>query len=173
MSNHIHLVLRSRPDAVQTWADTEVARRWWTLCPKRKVQREVDGQKLWFPAEPNEDDLNSIRNDTVKLADIRRRLSDISWWMRLLCQYIAMRANSEEVEGLGRFWYSRFKAVRILGEEKSDGMRSLRRPESESRCISRDARNQRLHIRSAANRIPGFRCERGYKYREGFGRFPW
>ena len=117
LSNHIHLVLRSRPDVVQTWDDTEVARRWWTLCPKRKVRREVDGQKLWFPAEPNEFDLNSIRNDPVKLADIRRRLSDISWWMRLLCQYIAMRANGEEGEGLGRFWQSRFKAVRILDEE--------------------------------------------------------
>jgi hypothetical protein len=117
LSNHVHLVLRSRPDVVQTWDDTEVARRWWTLCPKRKVRRDVDGQKLWFPAEPNEFDLNAIRNDPVKLAEIRRRLSDISWWMRLLCQYIAMRANGEEGEGLGRFWQSRFKAVRILDEE--------------------------------------------------------
>jgi REP element-mobilizing transposase RayT len=117
LSNHIHLVLRSRPDVVQTWDDTEVARRWWTLCPKRKVRREVDGLKLWFPAEPNEFDLNSIRNDPVKMAEIRMRLSDISWWMRLLCQYIAMRANGEEGEGLGRFWQSRFKAVRNLDEE--------------------------------------------------------
>jgi len=41
--------------------------------------------------------------------------------MRLLCQYIALRANNEdgegEGEGLGRFWQSRFKAVRILDEE--------------------------------------------------------
>ncbi|MEI7460278.1 MAG: hypothetical protein WCK15_12780, partial [Pirellula sp.] len=37
--------------------------------------------------------------------------------MRLLCQYIAFRANGEEGEGLGRFWQSRFKAVRILDEE--------------------------------------------------------
>jgi hypothetical protein len=28
-----------------------------------------------------------------------------------------MRANGEEGEGLGRFWQSRFKAVRILDEE--------------------------------------------------------
>ena len=27
MSNHFHLVLRSRPDVVATWDDTEVARR--------------------------------------------------------------------------------------------------------------------------------------------------
>ena len=31
---------------VQTWDNTEVARRWWTLCSKRKIQREVNGQRL-------------------------------------------------------------------------------------------------------------------------------
>ena len=35
MSNHIHLVLRSRPDVVDTWDDREVARRWLMICPKR------------------------------------------------------------------------------------------------------------------------------------------
>ena len=117
LSNHFHLVLRSRPDVVATWDDTEVARRWWDLCPKRKVKQEIDGQSIWLPAEPTELDLNSIRNEPVLLAAIRLRLSDISWWMRLLCQYIAMRANGEDGDGLGRFWQSRFKAVRILDEE--------------------------------------------------------
>ena len=37
--------------------------------------------------------------------------------MRLLCQYIALRANGEDGEGLGRFWQGRYKAVRILDEE--------------------------------------------------------
>jgi REP element-mobilizing transposase RayT len=117
LSNHFHLVLRSRPDVVKTWDDTEVARRWWSLCPQRKIKSELDGKKNWVPVEPTEWDLNSIRNDPVKLAAVRSRLSDISWWMRLLCQYIALRANGEEGKGLGRFWQSRFKAVRILDEE--------------------------------------------------------
>ncbi len=117
LSNHFHLVLRSRPDVVATWDDTEVARRWWTLCPQRKVKREMNGQVVAVPAEPTEWDLNSIRNDPVKLAAVRSRLSNISWWMRLLCQYIALRANGEEGEGLGKFWQSRYKAVRILDEE--------------------------------------------------------
>ena len=108
LSNHFHLVLRSRPDVVATWDDTEVAKRWWALCPKRKVKQEIDGQSIWLPAEPTELDLNSIRNEPVLLATIRLRLSDISWWMRLLCQYIALRANGEEGEGLGRFWQSRY-----------------------------------------------------------------
>ena len=36
MSNHFHLILRSRPDVVATWDDTEVARRWLLICPVRK-----------------------------------------------------------------------------------------------------------------------------------------
>ena len=80
------------------------------------------GQEIFFPADPTEWELNSIRNDPVKLAQIRRRLSDVSWWMRLLCQYIAMRANKEEGTkvsgGLGHFWQGRYKAVRLLDERR-------------------------------------------------------
>jgi len=28
LSDHFHLILRSRPDVVRTWNDTDVARRW-------------------------------------------------------------------------------------------------------------------------------------------------
>ena len=35
--------------------------------------------------------------------------------MRVLCQYIAVRANREDNE-LGKFWQSRFRAVRLLDE---------------------------------------------------------
>jgi hypothetical protein len=36
LSNHVHLVLRSRPDVVGTWDDSQVAWRWSMLCPKKK-----------------------------------------------------------------------------------------------------------------------------------------
>ena len=108
MSNHFHLVLRSRPDVVEVWSDTEVARRWLTLCPLRK---DDQGQAQ----EPNEFELNSIANDSAKLATIRNRLSDISWWMRLLSQNIAQRANKEDEE-VGKFWQARYRAVRLLDE---------------------------------------------------------
>jgi REP element-mobilizing transposase RayT len=117
MSNHIHLVLRSRPDVVTTWTDSQVAERWWYLCPKRRVRQLVDGKQIRVPAEPTKADLNAICKDPEHLAMIRTRLSDVSWWMRLLCQYIAMRANGEEGTGLGRFWQCRFKAVRLLDAE--------------------------------------------------------
>ena len=47
MSNHFHLILRSRPDVVLTWVDTDVARRWLLICPVRK-------NSAGEPEEPNE-----------------------------------------------------------------------------------------------------------------------
>jgi hypothetical protein len=108
MSNHLHLVLRSRPDVVKTWDDTEVARRWLMLCPLRTCP---DGS----PEEPSVCELNSIRHDPHKLQEIRHRLSDFSWWMRLLCQRIAQRANAQDQEQ-GKFWQARYRAVRIYDE---------------------------------------------------------
>ena len=108
MSNHFHLVLRSRPDVVAEWDDTEVARRWLMLCPVRKDEH---GQA----EEPTESELNTIRKNRKKLEAIRSRLSDISWWMRLLSQNIAQRANREDEE-VGKFWQARYRAVRLLDE---------------------------------------------------------
>ena len=74
LSNHFHLVLRSRPDVVALWDDFQVARTWLMLCPKRRdATRHAE--------EPNEFELNSIRNDAARLKEIRSRLSDVSWWI--------------------------------------------------------------------------------------------
>src|SRR5208283_3073269 len=35
MSNHVHVILRNRPDVVALWSDQEVARRWLALFPGR------------------------------------------------------------------------------------------------------------------------------------------
>ncbi|MCA9157780.1 MAG: hypothetical protein KDA72_05600 [Planctomycetales bacterium] len=108
LSNHFHLILRSQPEIVRTWNNREVARRWLMLCPKRKL-------RVGSPAEPKETEINSIVNDAVKLKQLRSRLSDISWWMRLLCQKIAVRANAED-DATGKFFEGRFRAVKILDE---------------------------------------------------------
>ena len=109
LSNHYHLMLRSRPDVVATWDDTEVARRWLMICPHRT---EMDGT----PCEPSENELDTIRSCGQRLAEIRLRLSDISWWMRLLDQRIARRCNDED-EAKGRFFEDRFKAVPLIDEQ--------------------------------------------------------
>ncbi len=109
LSNHFHLVLRSRPDVVNTWSDDEVAHRWLLLCPNRK---DADGK----PKEPSEFKRKMICSDSEQLAEIRSRLSDISWWMRLLCQRSRHPRNKEDGQ-VGDFWQSRFRAVRLLDEE--------------------------------------------------------
>lgn len=108
MSNHFHLVLRSRPDVLREWDDREVAECWLRLCPTRRTSKANS-------LEATEADLNALVNDPDEMAEIRSRLSDISWWMRLLCQRIAQRANRED-EAQGKFWESRYRAVRLLDE---------------------------------------------------------
>ena len=36
MSNHLHVVARTRPDIVRDWSDEVVALRWWNLFPQRR-----------------------------------------------------------------------------------------------------------------------------------------
>jgi len=108
LSNHLHVVLRSRPDVVAGWSDKEVAARWLRLFPKR---RNKDGS----PAEPKKPEIDMIVNDPEVLAERRRRLSDISWWMRCTAENVARRANRED-ECTGRFWEGRFKAQLLLDE---------------------------------------------------------
>lgn len=109
LSNHYHLMLRSRPDVVAIWNDTEVARRWLMICPHRKSR---DGA----PCEPNKKELDAIRNNRQRLSEIRLRLSDISWWMRLLDQWIARRCNDED-GAKGRFFEDRFQAIPLIDEQ--------------------------------------------------------
>ncbi|MBS0265987.1 MAG: hypothetical protein JSS02_28910 [Planctomycetes bacterium] len=109
LPDRFHLILRSRPDCVKQWDDTDIARRWLTICPVRKTD---DGQ----PAPPTTEDVNLLRLNRTRLKAIRSRLSDISWWTRIFCQQIAKRANDED-EQRGKFFQSRFKAVRLLDEQ--------------------------------------------------------
>ena len=53
MVNHIHVILRNRPDIVAGWSDEEVARRWWKLFPLRKIFRRfgivsIQSPKPWL-----------------------------------------------------------------------------------------------------------------------------
>ena len=108
MSNHLHVILRNRPDIVSEWSDDEVARRWWALFPGRK---DAAGD----PEEPRQHELDMIMSDRKKLAEIRRRLSSLSWFMRCLAEGIARDANKED-NCKGRFWEGRFKCQPLLDE---------------------------------------------------------
>jgi len=108
MSNHLHVVLRTRPDVVKGWSDEEIARRWWTLFPKRKNKDKT-------AAEPTQEELDKIMASIAGMKEKRRRLSNLSWFMKCLCEPIAKRANLEE-KTRGHFWEARFKANPLLDE---------------------------------------------------------
>ena len=107
MSNHLHLILRNRPDVVAAWSDQEVAIRWLRVFPGRRLEEHL--------AEPTENDVQMLVNQPERLALVRQRLSDISWFMRALSEPIARMANRQD-ECTGRFWEGRFKALRIVDE---------------------------------------------------------
>ncbi len=88
MGNHLHVVVRTRPVLVAGWSDEEVARRWWRLFPKR---RDEQGQA----AEPEEQELGMLLAGAEVLAERRRRLSSLSWFMRCLSEPIARRASNK------------------------------------------------------------------------------
>jgi len=107
MSNHLHQILRNRPDVVAQWSDEEVAIRWLRVFPGRRLEEHL--------AEPTENDVKTLCRNKKKLAKVRTRLSDISWFMRALAEPIARLANKQD-ECTGRFWEGRFKCQRIVDE---------------------------------------------------------
>jgi REP element-mobilizing transposase RayT len=108
MANHMHLVVRTRPDVAATWSDDEIALRWWALFPKR---RTLDGR----PEQPTTEELNHIKSSATGLADKRRRLTSISWFMKCISEPIAKRANRDD-QVTGHFWEARYKAQPLLDE---------------------------------------------------------
>ena len=107
LSNHVHVILRNRPDVVASWSDEEVAQRWLRLFPGTRL--------LDILAEANEEDVKRIVGDADEMKRLRSNLSDISWFMRSLAEIIARRSNFED-NCTGAFWEGRFKAHRILDD---------------------------------------------------------
>jgi REP element-mobilizing transposase RayT len=108
MSNHLHLVLRTRPDIADQWSADQIALRWCRVFPPRD---DATGE----PVEPGEHDLAMITANSEKLAERRKRFASLSWFMRCLCETIARDANDED-DTSGRFWAGRFKSVALLDE---------------------------------------------------------
>ena len=107
LSNHLHLLLRNRPDVAGQMSDEEVASRWQRIFFR---SAEADAR-----AEPDERKLAMLLADGEGVAERRRRLSSISWFMRALCEPIARLANRED-GAAGRFWEGRFKCQAVLDE---------------------------------------------------------
>jgi len=108
MSNHLHSIVRTQPAVAAGWGDEEVARRWLVLCPSKRMRQAGERQ-------PATADLGAVLERPGRVAELRRRLSSLSWFMRCLDEHLARRANRED-GCTGRFWEGRYKC-RALADE--------------------------------------------------------
>jgi putative transposase len=110
MSNHTHLVLHVAKDKAEALSTEEVIQRWHRLYKGTLLTQRYMSPEL-------RKDLNETHIKAVELtADVwRKRLFDISWFMRALNEYIARAANKED-DCTGHFWEGRFKSQALLDE---------------------------------------------------------
>jgi REP element-mobilizing transposase RayT len=108
MSNHYHLVLFVDRDTTKSWNTNEVIERWQRLFKGSVLADQyLTGQML---SRAERDVLDQL------VEQWRTRLSDISWFMRCLNEFVARKANQED-RCSGRFWEGRFKSQALLDEK--------------------------------------------------------
>ena len=107
MSNHYHVVLFVDAAESNLWTDEQVVERWHSL-----FKGNLLSQRFMRGDEMNKADLARLQ---IYITEWRSRLTDISWFMRVLNESIAREANLED-ECTGRFWEGRFKSQALLDE---------------------------------------------------------
>ena len=110
MHNHTHIVLHIAKARATHWSMDEVILRWRAFynCPS-VVERYLDEeQKVHLTSF----ELEQVANFVDKY---RKRLYSISWFMRMLNEFIARKANHED-KCSGYFWERRFKSQAILSD---------------------------------------------------------
>ena len=93
MSNHYHLVVHADRKRAEAWSQREVIDRWCLLFSKPTL---ID---RWEQGDTS-DAMREVAEDVIELW--RRRLYDLSWYMRCLNEHLARRANIEDACN-GRF----------------------------------------------------------------------
>jgi len=107
MSNHTYLVLHVDAEKAKNWSIRQVLERWHRLHKGTQfTDKFLEGKVM------AEFELASVYESCEKY---RKRLSDISWFMRELNEPIARMANKED-KCTGRFWEGRFKSQALLDE---------------------------------------------------------
>lgn len=154
MANHIHLIVRTRPDVAEDWDDHDVVRRWLIIT---KLKRNGSEQTV----EPSEAEMNKELNRPDRVDQLRRRLADISWFMGTLCENISRRCNRES-NRTGAFWEHRFDC-RNLADEAAILICGIYVDLNQIRAEEALSPEQSHHT-SAYNRIKGLRQRQDKNY---------
>lgn len=108
LTNHFHLIARTRPDIVETWSDEQVAMNWrlaWPDYSETGWFRDVDDMLV-----------DSILLDPERVELLRQRLSSLSWFLARIKEPFAKVCNQES-ETSGVFWDGRFGARELLDND--------------------------------------------------------
>jgi REP element-mobilizing transposase RayT len=103
MSNHYHIVLKVTDN--RNWSMKQVFESWEKLYQLPYLAEKYLSNEINTPSE-----LKQVRKIAKRY---RNRLMSISWYMKCLNQYIAVKANAED-RCKGHFWESRFKSQALL-----------------------------------------------------------
>jgi REP element-mobilizing transposase RayT len=108
MHNHYHVVLHIDTNKAQSWTDRDVINRWHQVFKGTRLSRRFsDGDDTLSDAE-----MIGVSQLALKW---RKRLLNISWFMRVINQQLARSSNKED-GCKGHFWESRFKSQALLDD---------------------------------------------------------
>jgi REP element-mobilizing transposase RayT len=108
MSNHYHVVVHIHPKAAARWSKREVVRRWHSLFNGTYLSQCFASGESLLPTQ--------LEVLDIDIEIWRERLCSLSWFMKVVNESIARRANLED-KCTGHFWESRFKSQALLDEQ--------------------------------------------------------
>jgi hypothetical protein len=108
MSNHYHIIVHVDSERAAGWSEQDVIDRWERLFSLPVIVERYRSMET----------LNNAERDVVSELVIkwRKRLYDISWFMRCINEPIARQANQED-GCTGRYWEGRYKSQALLDEK--------------------------------------------------------
>ena len=108
MSNHYHVILHVDVEQAAEWSEQEVIDRWERLFSLPVIVQRYLSMEI----------VSSAERDVVSelVVKWRKRLHDISWFMRCINEPIARQANQED-GCTGRYWEGRYKSQALLDEK--------------------------------------------------------
>jgi hypothetical protein len=129
MGNHLHAILRSRPDIVANWSDEECAFRYKSAWPTWLDASEEVGptyadrvyhrQGIWDRV-PSDQAIECLLDDEETMARIRIFLGSISGFMARVKEPLA-RLFNKECDVNGSYWAKRFGNRKLESHEEIIG----------------------------------------------------
>ena len=107
MSSHYLIVVHLHPNVAAKWSKREVVRRWHSLFKGTYLSQCFALGEALLPSQ------REALDQDIEIW--RERLSSLSWFMKIVNESIARRANLED-KCTGHFWESRFKSQALLDE---------------------------------------------------------